>query len=224
MSQQELQVIEQQEEPIVQPHVELQIVPPTPAFNDKNSFEHVQRVAKMLCTSDLVPASYKNNIQNTMVALEMANRVNASPLQVMQNLDIIKGKPSWSSKFIIAAINTTKRFGTLKYDTKGEGDTLECTAWAIENATGEKLEGVKITMAMAKAEGWLSKDGSKWKTMPELMIRYRAAAFWGRLYVPEIMMGMLTTEEIEDTVANQELLETNKKQVSANAAQQYTKP
>jgi len=51
---------------------------------------------------------------------------------------------------------------------------------------------------MAKAEGWVDKSGSKWKTMPELMMRYRAAAFFGRLYAPEITMGMHSVEEIVD--------------------------
>ena len=53
-------------------------------------------------------------------------------------------------------------------------------------------------MDMAKAEGWVDKSGSKWKTMPELMMRYRAAAFFGRLYAPEITMGMHSVEEIVD--------------------------
>jgi hypothetical protein len=64
----------------------------------------------------------------------------------------------------------------------------------------EKLEGPKVTMKMANAEGWVSKTGSKWKTMPELMLRYRASAFFGRLYAPEIMMGMQTAEEIQDVI------------------------
>jgi hypothetical protein len=51
---------------------------------------------------------------------------------------------------------------------------------------------------MANAEGWVSKAGSKWKTMPELMMRYRAAAFFGRLYAPEITMGMHSVEEVVD--------------------------
>jgi hypothetical protein len=51
---------------------------------------------------------------------------------------------------------------------------------------------------MAKAEGWLDKAGSKWKTMPELMLKYRAAAFFGRLYAPEVLMGMQTSEEVID--------------------------
>ena len=71
-------------------------------------------------------------------------------------------------------------------------------AYATEKATGEILEGPTITLAMANAEGWASKTGSKWKTMPDLMLRYRAAAFFGRLYAPEIMMGMHSVEEIGD--------------------------
>jgi hypothetical protein len=73
-------------------------------FSTIASFEDGQRIAKGLASSDLVPAAYKNNIPNTMIALEMANRLKISPFEVMQNLDIIKGKPSWSSTFIIASI------------------------------------------------------------------------------------------------------------------------
>jgi len=54
---------------------------------------------------------------------------------------------------------------------------------------------------MAAAEGWATKAGSKWKTMPELMLRYRAAAFFGRLYAPDILMGMQTAEEAVDVVS-----------------------
>jgi hypothetical protein len=57
-------------------------------------------------------------------------------------------------------------------------------------------------MEMAKLEGWLDKPGSKWKTMPELMLKYRAAAFFGRLYAPEIMMGLYSADEVVDIAAN----------------------
>lgn len=176
----------------------------TATFSDDKSFNHMQRVAKMLSSSSLVPESYRGdkNMANVMVALEMANRVGASPLQVMQNLNVIKGKPSWSSQFIIASINSCGKFKPLKFDVEGKGMDMKCTAWALEKETGDRLDGVEITMQMAKDEGWLNKDGSKWKTMPELMIRYRAAAFFGRLYAPEIMMGMYTSEEITDIEAN----------------------
>jgi hypothetical protein len=158
------------------------------------AFDHAQRVAKALSSSTMIPKDYQNNIPNTLVALEMAHRIGASPLMVMQNLHIIQGRPSWSSAFIIAALNASGRFTALKY----KATDKSCKAYATEKATGELLEGPTVTLDMAKAEGWLTKQGSKWQTMPELMLRYRAAAFFGRLYAPEIMMGMHAVEEISD--------------------------
>jgi hypothetical protein len=178
----------------------MQNSPDTSSFSMKG-FEHAQRVAKMLSASSLIPKEYQGNIQNTMIALEMANRIGASPLQVMQNLNIIQGKPSWSSSFIIAALNSCKRFSPIRFVTGGEGDAYGCTAWAFDLATNDKLEGPKVTWEMVKAEGWYSKGGSKWKTMPELMFRYRAAAFFGRLYAPDILMGMHSAEEVLDVIS-----------------------
>lgn len=178
----------------------LEKVPTDSAFS-LSTFEHAQRVAKMLSSSSLIPDVYKNNIQNTMIALEMANRIGASPLMVMQNLYIVHGKPSWSSSFIIAALNSSKKFSPVRFELNGEGDEYGCFAWAYDASNNEKLNGPKITMKMAKLEGWIDKNGSKWKTMPELMLRYRAAAFFGRLYAPEIMMGMQTMEEVVDVEA-----------------------
>ena len=157
-------------------------------------FEHAQRIAKVLSSSDLVPTTYKNNVANTLVALEMANRMSASPLMVMQNLHIIHGRPSWGSSFIIASLNSCGRFSTLRF----VGDSNKCKAVATDKATGEVLEGPTVSLEMAKAEGWLTKTGSKWVTMPELMLKYRAAAFFGRLFAPEVLMGMQTSEEVID--------------------------
>lgn len=179
---------------------EIEKVPDVSSFSIQ-TFEHAQRVAKMLSASNLIPDVFKNNVQNTMIALEIANRIGASPLMVMQNLYIVHGKPSWSSTFIIAALNSCKRFSPLRFELSGEGETMECFAWAYELSTNDKIIGPTVTMKMAKAEGWIDKNGSKWKTMPTLMIRYRASAFFGRLYAPEILMGMHTQEEIIDTEA-----------------------
>ena len=165
-----------------------------------SNFETAQRQAKALSASDLVPAQYKGNVANTLVALEIANRIGASPLMVMQNLHIIHGRPSWSSTFVIAAINGCGKFTTLRF----VGDLAKgIKAVATEKATGETIEGPTVTMEMANAEGWVSKAGSKWKTMPELMMRYRAAAFFGRLYAPEITMGMHSVEEVVDITTHQ---------------------
>lgn len=167
-------------------------------FQSKDGFELLQRMAKMLAASDLVPQQFKGNIANCVIGLEMAQRMNASPLSVMQNLYIVHGKPSWSAQFITAAINSTGSFSPLRFEVRGEGDGKTVVAWALEKATGERLEGPPVSISMAKAEGWYDKNGSKWKTMPDLMLRYRAATYFGRLYAPEVLMGMKTAEEQED--------------------------
>lgn len=174
-------------------------------FNNGTNFDLAQRIAKAICSSNIVPKEYQNNIPNTLIALEMSNRIGASPLMVMQHLNIIHGKPSWSSTFLISAINSSGRFDSLKFKFIGEKntDTWGCIAYCTEKATGEILESAEVTIEMAKKEGWYSKNGSKWQTIPQLMLQYRSAAFFSRVYCPEITMGMQTSDEVIDITEHQ---------------------
>lgn len=169
-------------------------------FESGDRFEHFQRVAKALAASDLVPQQFKGNIPNTLIALDMADRLKANPLAVMQSIYVVHGKPSWAATFIIAQINSCGKFSPVRYEMTGEGDKKTCVAWAKELDNGERIEGPEVSIAMAKAEGWYDRNGSKWKTMPDLMLRYRAATLFGRLYCPELMMGMRTDDEVGDII------------------------
>lgn len=166
-------------------------------FSGEENFNNAMKMAEQLAKSDMIPTVYKGKPENCIIALELSNRLKLSPFLVMQNMYIVQGKPSWSSSFIISCINASGRFnGGLKFEM--DANRTKCRAYAVEKTTGDKLVGPLITMEMAQHEGWLGKSGSKWKTMPELMLRYRAAAFFGRLYCPEIMNGMLTDDEAAD--------------------------
>lgn len=169
------------------------------AFHSEGSFESAQRMARALASSSLVPQSYRGNLADCLIAIELANRTGASVPMVMQNLDIIHGRPSWRSTFLIATVNACGRFSPLRYRWEGEQgkDSWGCRAVAKDRADGEECVGPLITIAIAKSEGWYSRNGSKWKTLPELMLTYRAAAFWTRIYAPELSLGMLTSEEAE---------------------------
>lgn len=169
-------------------------------FFNLQSFELIQRVSKAFASSDLVPKQYQGNLANCMIAMDMAQRIGANPLMVMQNLYIVHGTPGWSSKFLIATINACGRYSSLRYEWKGKLGEADygCRAWAVERETGERLDGIWVTWSMVRAEGWESKNGSKWKTMPDQMFVYRAAAFWQRAYAPELGMGLQTAEEIGD--------------------------
>lgn len=183
-------------------------------FGTSDNFIMAMQMAKALAESTIVPQTYQNNPSNCLIAIEQAQRMNISPLMVMQNLYPIQGRPSWSSKFLIASINASHKFDMeLQYDeTKDkDGKPYSCVAWTMKN--GRRVEGMEVNMQMAKDEGWLGKNGSKWKTMPQLMLRYRAASFFSSLNCPELTMGIYTKEEIEDGDFKEYPLEDMQEQV-----------
>lgn len=217
-------------------------------FFDPEQFSTMQRVAKMFAYSELVPDIYKANIpqgadanavaqaemkamSNCVIALEIASRIGASPLMVMQNLVVIYGRPSWSAKFLISTVNTCGRFEPLQfrfvekgmlgmvdyvdyeYNTqtrrkeavKRQFDgrkmiNLECVAYTTKKGREQVLESSPVDIEMAIKEGWFTKSGSKWQSMPKQMLMYRAASWWTSVYAPELSMGMRTVEEEQDII------------------------
>ena len=207
-------------------------------FDSKDGMDALLRAANLLSSSTLVPVTYRNKtidkqgiisenpngLANCAVALNMAARMGADPLLIMQNLHVIEGRPSWSSQFVIASINQCGRFSPLRFELSEPGEetavdyvytewvdrkpvekkgTLkvrhqECIAWAIEKETKQRIDGPTISIQMALDEGWIQKKGSKWRTMQEVMLRYRAASMFGKLYAPELLMGLQTSEESQD--------------------------
>ncbi|TIM41791.1 MAG: hypothetical protein E5Y55_24235 [Mesorhizobium sp.] len=205
------------------------VTPPThraiSVFSSEADFAAGQRLCKALTSSNLVPVSYQGegNMGNALIALDMANRMGIPPIMVMQNLNVIEGRPSWASQFVIGALNSCGLFSPIRFRkvklgeqevsyerwtgpkgnrskemVKAKVANTECTAYAVEKATGETLEGPTVSIAMAVAEGWYFRPGSKWVTMPDLMLMYRSAAFFGRLYAPHILNGMPSADEVLD--------------------------
>ena len=185
---------------------------PLSAFSSENAFVSVQRMAKALASSTLVPDAYRGeaNLGNCIIALELSQRIGASVMAVMQSMVPIHGKPTWSASFLIATVNSCGRFSPMRFRWVGKEGTDEwgCRAFAVERDSNLELVGALVTIAMAKVEGWYGKSGSKWKTMPEQMLQYRAGAFWCRTYAPEIALGMHTSEEVQDTPAAQQVVQS----------------
>lgn len=221
------------------------------SFNTYRGFQAMSHMAESLANSTIIPEAFRNTIMvkdrydqhakkwvytpehnpngvsNCIIALNMAQRLGADPMMIMQNLYLVDGRPSWSSQFIIAAINSSGRYSPLRFDITGGEEEVEipyavtdwvynqttrkkepvesnqtarvknykCVAWVVEKATGERLESTPITMEMAVKEGWYQKNGSKWQSMPEQMLRYRAASFFGRIYAPDLLMGLRSQDE-----------------------------
>lgn len=171
------------------------------AFSGENAFIVAQRMARALSSSSLLPETFRNNIPNCMIAMELANRIGCSVFMICQNMDVIHGRPGLRAKFLIATVNASGRFEPLRFKWEGKPGTDDygCRAYSKDLRTGTPCEGPLISWALVKQEGWIAKSGSKWKTMPEKMFMYRAGAWWTDLYCPEFGMGMGTAEEAIDT-------------------------
>lgn len=175
-------------------------------------FELEQRKAKAFSLSAFFPRHLMGqgpngaqiSVANATIVYDIAYRMNLSPLEVAQSIFIIQGKPSFETKFLVARLNTSGLLkGRLNTIVSKDGQSAYCEA--IDAQTGAVLRGTTITMEMAKREGWLGKNGSKWQTMPTLMLKYRAQSFFINEFFPEVRLGLRTKEEIQDIVDVEEV-------------------
>ena len=166
---------------------------PNSLLMDAGTFDHMQRVAKVLSLSALFPEHLRKGSQDVAIAngilvLNMAARLNEDPLTVAQNIYFVSNKPGWSASYMIAKANQHGVFsGPIDWEVSDGKSNLSVTAFAELSSTGKRV-AVTCDMAMAKAEGWTK--NAKYQSMPEQMLRYRSAVFLIRLYCPEVMVGV----------------------------------
>lgn len=178
----------------------------TNVFSDPEAFQNLFNIGKMFASSSLVPQAYQGKPMDCAIACDMANRMNVSPMFVMQNLYAVKGKPQWSGQACMSMIKASPLFKSVKpvYTGQKNTDSWGCYISAIRKEDGEEVHGVEVTIKMAKDEGWYSKkdkygnETSKWQTMPELMLAYRASAFFARVHISNSLMGCSVEGEAED--------------------------
>lgn len=182
---------------------------PVTVWTDKKQFDQLLRAANMLSQTSIIPATYQGKPQDCFVALEMATRMGVSPLVVMQNMYVVKGKPAWAGQACTMFINSCGKFAGVKHVYTGEKgtDSRGCYVTATRISDGVQVNGVEVTIAMAKAEGWTS--NTKWRNMPELMLAYRASAFFARVHCPEALMGVQLVDEIYDTETSRNAKKTS---------------
>ena len=175
-------------------------------FSNAENFKNIFDIGKMFASSQLVPQNYQGKAMDCTIAVDMANRMGVSPMMVMQNLYVVKGKPQWSGQACMSLIRGSGEFKNVRpvYTGEKNTDSWGCYIRAEDKVTGEVVKGTEVTIAVARAEGWYSKpdkygkETSKWQTMPEQMLAYRAAAFFARVYVPNSLMGVAVEGEVED--------------------------
>lgn len=171
---------------------------------DPVRFEAAQRAGKMMAMSALFPQHLRAGapeaaVANAVLVMNIADRMREDPLAVAQNIYFVGGRPGWNASYMISRANQSGVFrGPIRWRIAGSGDSLEVTAYARMADDGEEVSA-STSMKMAKAESWTKNP--KYASMPDQMLRYRAATFLIRLYCPEVMLGYQTVEEIEDVRA-----------------------
>jgi len=184
---------------------DLRVIDNNQYLTDPQKFEHLWRVAKAFSICGLVPEAIRGKPEDCFVLTQLAIRLQVDPFMLFQNMYVVHGRPGMEAKLQIGLLNASGRIkGNIAYTFSGDGDEYGCTASVIDAASGQKIEGPKVTKRMVKAEGWDKKQGSKWTTMPEVMFRYRSAAMLIRTHYPEVTLGLMTREELADQVIDVE--------------------
>ena len=172
-----------------------------PQSAESEKFSLMQRQARLFAQSPLIPAHLRQGspdqaMANCYIAMTIADRMGEDRMTVMQNIHIVHGTAGFKAQYMIARANASGVFKDgIDWEVSGEGKGLSVTAFATLASTGRRVE-ITVDMAMAEAEGWTK--NSKYKTMPEIMLRYRSGTFLVRMYAPQVMLGYQTVEESED--------------------------
>ncbi len=171
-------------------------------------FTQLMKAATFLAESDLLPDHFKGKPANVFIAMEIAGRMGITAIAVMQESFVIHGKLSSSTRMLHALVRISGVFnGPVRYEYGKGGDMPSskvndgawCRASATLTKTGDVVDGPVVSIGMAKREGWYDKKGSKWPTMPGVMLRWRAASFLFSHTCPEVVMGVVTHEENLDS-------------------------
>lgn len=190
-------------------------------FDDARIFDETMRMATALSKSALVPKAFQGSPESCLVAIDLARRLNTPVMTLFPHLYVIDQKPAFSTQFLITLVNRSGLFNRLDWETGVDGEvevtfcdwkgsqkeTWKATVpnhYAIakltERRSGKTYASPRVDMAFADRNGWTSKPGSKWQTMPEVMAAYRSASILIKRICPELTMGMDCAEDMQDAV------------------------
>ena len=170
------------------------------------SMQTAVRMAEYLAKAKIIPQQYQSNPGDCLIAIDLSNRMGVSPVTIMQNTQVIYGTLTWKGSACKALIDGCGKYRNSRYEFKGTPgkDDWGCRLVAEDIRTKLTVTGPWVDIAMAKKDGWYSKkdrngnETSKWQSIPELMMRYRAASFFAKTECPEALMGFTTAEEVQD--------------------------
>lgn len=161
------------------------------------TFEQALQFSDILAESDLVPKDFKGKPGNCLIAMQWGAELGLKPLQALQNIAIINGRPALWGDAVIALVRSSP---LCEYITESDdGGTAVCRV----KRRGESEEVRTFSMEDAKAAGLAGKQGP-WTQYPKRMRQMRARAFALRDVFPDVLRGMPIAEEVMDIPSGSE--------------------
>lgn len=158
------------------------------------TFDQALTFSKYLADSDMVPKDFKGKPANCLVAIQWGMELGLKPLQAMQNIAVINGRPALWGDAVIAIVRGSPLCEFVIEE--DDGETARCRV----KRRGEPEQVRTFSMADAKAAGLMGKQGP-WSQYPKRMRQMRARAFALRDVFPDVLRGMPVAEELMDTPA-----------------------
>lgn len=156
------------------------------------TFEQALTFSNYLADSDMVPKDFKGKPGNCLVAIQWGMEIGLKPLQAMQNIAVINGRPSLWGDAVIALVRSSPLCEYIIEE--DDGRTATCKV----KRRGEPEQSRSFSMDDAKAAGLLGKQGP-WTQYPKRMRQMRARAFAVRDVFPDVLKGLPVAEEVMDT-------------------------
>lgn len=164
------------------------------------NLNQAMELANMICRSQLAPNNYKNKPEDTLVAMMMGHELGLNPLQSIQNIAVINGRPSIYGDALLALVQNSPAFGGIQEGFDENTMTATCTVW---RKGGEKHTQT-YSRGDAETAGLWGKQGP-WKQHPKRMLAMRARGFALRNQFADALAGLVTREEAEDSTPEREI-------------------
>jgi hypothetical protein len=168
--------------------------------------------SEMLASSQMVPKAYQGKPQDIMVCVQWGYEIGLAPMQALQNIAVINGKPSVYGDAAMALVQASPVCEDVEEYFENEG-TPNPIAVCVAKRKGRKPVVAKFSVEDAKRAGLWGKQGP-WSAYPKRMMQMRARGFALRDAFPDVLKGLITAEEAQDYP---EELSKNSKAISLQA-------
>lgn len=169
--------------------------------NIPSNWEQQKEYAQMVCKTDFCPKDFKGSWEKVLVAMQFGVELGLHPLQALQNIAVINGRPSLWGDAVMALIRSHPEFEDVNEKIEGEGENL--TAYCTIKRRGQTPVTGKFSIGDAKKAGLLGKD--VWVKYQSRMLQNRARGFATRDGWQDVLKGLYVREEAEDIPVEKEI-------------------